>query len=238
MTPGERIIVFDTDGTLMDGRVAVLDAVASALADTYDHFELPLPTLDRERMGLAMGLPATTFFRTAFDPATVPADLQHAFVGEFEVRSIRSEVAALRRGESHLYPGAIEALAFLRDRGFALALYSNATRPYFETVREVHELDRWFSRALCLEDAVRRRLARDKAGMVRHLSRGHRHVAVVGDRVHDIEAGQETGAITVGCRYGFGAPDELDDAHWCIDELSELKALPFIQAGTHDQARG
>jgi len=238
MTPGERIIVFDTDGTLMDGRVAVLDAVASALADTYDHFELPLPTLDHERIGLAMGLPATTFFRTAFDPATVPADLQHAFVGEFEVRSIRSEVAALRRGESHLYPGAIETLTFLHERGFSLALYSNATRPYFETVLEVHGLERWFCRTLCLEEAVRRRLARDKAGMVRHLSRGHRHVVVVGDRVHDIEAGQEAGAMTVGCRYGFGTPDEFVDAHWCIDKLCEVQNLPFVKAGTSGRACG
>lgn len=238
MTPGDRIIVFDTDGTLMDGRVAVLDAVASALADTYEHFELPLPTLDHDRIGLAMGLPVTAFFHTAFDPATVPADLRHAFVGEFEVRSIRSEVATLRRGETHLYPGAIDALAFLRERGFALALYSNAARPYFDTVLEVHELGRWFNCTLCLEEAVRRRLARDKAGMVRHLSRGHRHVVVVGDRVHDIEAGQEAGAVTVGCRYGFGAQDEFDDAHWCIDELSELKTLPFVQAGTTDQACG
>lgn len=238
MTPGERIIVFDTDGTIMDGRVAVLDAVASALADTYEHFELPPPIIDHERIGLAMGLPATAFFRTAFDAATVPADIQDAFVGEFEVRSTRSEVAALRRGESHLYAGTVETLAFLRERGFSLALYSNATRPYFETVLDVHGLDRWFDRTLCLEEAVRRRLARGKAGMVRHLSRGHRHVVVVGDRVHDVEAGQEAGAMTVGCRYGFGAPDEFDDAHWCIDELAELRNLPFVAAATSDRACG
>lgn len=238
MTSGDRVIVFDTDGTLMDGRVVVLDAVASALAATYEHFELPLPELDRERMGLAMGLPASAFFRTAFDPATVPADMQNAFVGEFEVKSIRAEVAALRRGESHLYPGVPETLEALAGRGLALVLYSNTTRPYFDTVVEVHGLDRWFSRTLCLEDAMRRRLARDKAGMIRHLSRGYRHVVVVGDRVHDIEAGQEAGALTVGCRYGFGAPDEFADADWCIDELSELQGLPCVQDGNSDEARG
>lgn len=238
MTPGDRVIVFDTDGTLMDGRVAVLDAVAHALAATYEHFELQLPVLDRERMGLAMGLPAPAFFRTAFDPATVPEELQHAFIAEFEVKSIRAEVAALRRGDSHLYPGVPEALDALAGQGFALALYSNTSRPYFDTVVEVHGLARWFSRTLCLEDAMRRRLARGKAGMVRHLSRGYRHVIVVGDRVHDIEAGQEAGAMTVGCRYGFGAPDELEDADWCIDQLSELQALPFCQDGSSDKASG
>ena len=36
-----------------------------------------------------------------------------------------------------------------------------------------------------------------------------RRILVIGDTIHDIEAGQALGARTVGCRYGFGAPDEL-----------------------------
>ena len=51
-----RLIIFDTDGTLMDGRLAVIDAVADGLAATYDHFQIPAPEPDRERIALAMGL--------------------------------------------------------------------------------------------------------------------------------------------------------------------------------------
>ncbi|MEZ4387883.1 MAG: HAD hydrolase-like protein [Candidatus Krumholzibacteriia bacterium] len=238
MTPGDRVIVFDTDGTLMDGRVAVLDAVAEALTATYRHFELPVPPPDRERIGLAMGLPASLFFRTAFDPDSVPDDLRDVFVSEFEVKSTRAEVAALRRGGSQLYAGAGDTLAALQARGFSLALYSNAAEPYFQTVIEVHGLDRWFTRTLSLEYAVRRRLARDKAGMVRHLSRGYGGVVVVGDRIHDIEAGQEAGAVTVGCRFGFGDPGELSEADWQIDRLDDLLALPCLHRDDHHEARG
>jgi phosphoglycolate phosphatase-like HAD superfamily hydrolase len=227
----DRMVIFDTDGTLMDGRHAIIDAVAEGLIATYEHFQLPVPEPDCERIGLAMGLPSTTFFRTAFDPDTVPGDLRGPFVAEFEVQSTRAEVEALRRGGSQLYEGAEETLAALRERGFDLALMSNAGEPYFQTVVEVHRLDRWFCRTLSLEYAVRRRLARHKTGLVRYLAQGAGAVVVVGDRIHDIEAGRELGARTVGCRYGFGDDDELEQADWLIDAPRELLALPLARAG-------
>lgn len=226
------VIIFDTDGTLMDGRCAVIDAVVDGLKATYEHFELTAPPADRERVALAMGLPASTFFRTAYDASTVPADLRDAFVGEFEVRSTRAEVAALQRGETSLYEGAQETLAALHEQGYALALYSNATEPYFQSVIEVHGLDRWFDHTLSLEYAVRRRLARHKTGMVRYLARDHERAIVVGDRIHDVDAGRALGAKTVGCRYGFGDDDELSGADWCIDRLAELLGLPLATIDT------
>lgn len=221
------LIIFDTDGTLIDTRRAVIDAVADGLATTYRHFELPVPALDRERIALAMGLPSGAFFRTAFAPDTVPAEMHDRFASEFELRSTRAEVAALRGGGSQLYPEAEATLAALRERGHVLALFSNATEPYFRTVVQAHRLERWFSRTLSLEYAVRNRLARHKKGMVRHLARGFAAVAVVGDRIHDMEAGRAIGAQTVGCRYGFGDPSELELAHWVIDCLAELPQLPI-----------
>lgn len=243
MIDAASVIIFDTDGTLVDGHQAIIDAVADGLASTYDHFQLPAVAPDRQRIALAMGLPATAFFRTAFDPATVPRPLLDAFACEFEVRSTRAEVAALRRGESRLYAGAEDALSALQADGHRLALISNAAEPYFSTVFEVHRLERWFDRALSLEIAVSRRLARNKAGMVRHLARGHELVTVVGDRIHDIEAGQAIGARTVGCRYGFGEAWELAAADWIIEDLQELPRLPLRRrpradhAGTRQQDR-
>jgi phosphoglycolate phosphatase-like HAD superfamily hydrolase len=242
MTATDRVIIFDTDGTLIDGRRAVLDAVAHALTVTYEHFELPVPEVDRERIELAIGLPSPAFFRTAFDQSTVPAELRDAFIGEFEVQSVRAEVAALRRGESHLYAGAERTLETLCERGFSLALYSNAAEPYFQTVIDVHRLDRWFSRTLSLEYAVRRRLARNKTGMVRYLARDFGDVIVVGDRVHDVDAGRAIGAVTIGCQFGFGEVDELANANWRIDQLDELCDLPYLQSpatfGGTNEARG
>jgi phosphoglycolate phosphatase len=220
-------LVFDTDGTLVDARSAVIDAVLEGLAETYGHFFLPTPELDRARVCAAMGLPASAFFRASFDPDAVPPDLHDAFASEFEVRSTRAEVAALHRGASALYDGAEDTLAALAERGHPMVLYSNATEPYFRAVVEVHRLERFFGRVLSLEHAVRQRLARHKSGMVRHLTRGYDQAVVVGDRIHDVEAGRTAGAHTVGCLYGFGDPHELSEADWQVVNVSELLDLPL-----------
>jgi phosphoglycolate phosphatase len=245
MIPAQDLpaLVFDTDGTLIDARSAVVDAVLEGLEQTYGHFGLPRPELDRARACAAMGLPATMYFRVSFDPQTVPADLHDAFAGEFEVRSTRAEVAALHRGASKLYDGVEDTLAVLAERGHPLALYSNATEPYFRAVVEVHRLERFFSRTLSLEHAVRQRLARHKSGMVRHLTRGHEQAVVVGDRIHDIEAGRAASAYLVGCLYGFGDPGELNAADWQINSVAEILELPLAAlpakgvAGVVDAAR-
>ena len=229
------VIIFDTDGTLVDGRQAIIDAVAEGLVATYAHFEIEATKPDHERIALAMGLPTSSFFRAAFDPDSVPAGQHSAFASEFEVRSTRAELAALRRGESQLYAGAAETLQALHERGHELVLFSNASQPYFQTVVEVHGLARWFKRTLSLEQAVRQRLARNKSQMAQYLARGFDAVTLVGDRIHDIESGQTVGAATVGCRFVFGDAQELAQAHWVIDSLSELVDLP-LPVPVHQQA--
>jgi phosphoglycolate phosphatase-like HAD superfamily hydrolase len=223
------------DGTLLDGRKAIVAAVAEGLLATYRHFHLQPPSIEEPRIAAAIGLPTPYFFRAAYDENTVFAELRDRFVAEFEIRSTRAEVAALQRGEAHLYEGAEETLQSLVDRGHPLALFSNANDPYFSAVVNAHRLDRFFSNALSLENAVRQRLARNKAGIVKHLVRKFPHAVVVGDRIHDVEAGISAGARTVGCLFGFGRPEELQFADWTIKSLPEILDLPLALArGGHD----
>ncbi len=227
----EVAIVFDMDGTLLDGREPIVAAVQEGLEATYRHFRLPVPAPDPARIAGAIGLPTPLFFRTAYDALTVPADLRDRFTAEFEVRSTRAEIAALERGETALYEGMEEVLRRLAERGHPLALFSNANAPYFAAVVRVHRLDRLFRRSLSLEEAASRRVARTKVGIVRHLSQDCPRAVVVGDRVHDIEAGRRIGARTVGCLYGFGDPGELDAADWKVERPREILALPLARGG-------
>lgn len=229
MPAAEVALVFDTDGTLLDGRQAVVDAVAEGLASTYRHFQLPGHGIDRERITAAIGLPATKYFRAAFDPDTVPAELHPQFAAEFEVRSTRAEVAALERGETELYEGVEQTLATLVERGHPLALFSNANAQYFAAVMRAHKLFRFFRMSISLEHALQARVARSKTGIVKYLAHGYPASVVIGDRIHDIEAGHSAGARTVGCLFGFGGAEELDRAHWTINSFTELLELPLSQ---------
>ncbi len=232
--PREVVLIFDMDGTLLDARDAVIDAVGEGLDAAYRHFDLPVPRRDRRRIAAAIGLPTPAFYREACDLRTVPEEIQDRFIGEFEVRSTRAELAALQRGETELYAGAEKTLSELAARGHPLSLISNANAPYFEAVVAAHRLRRFFSETLSLELAVRRRLARSKAGIVRHIADRFPGSVVIGDRVHDIEAGRRAGARTVGCLYGFGAPEEFAAADWTIRDPRELLALPLAAPAPED----
>jgi phosphoglycolate phosphatase len=115
----------------------------------------------------------------------------------------------------------------LASRGHPLALFSNANELYFTAVIQAHQLERFFHECLSLELAIRHRLARDKIGIVRYLARSSHEVVVIGDRIHDIEAGLNSGARTVGCLYGFGDPKELQKADWTISNFKEILDLPL-----------
>ncbi len=215
------------DGTVLDGRSAVVKAVAEGLAATYRHFHLPVPPADHERISRAIGLPTPHFFRACFAPETVPDEIRDRFVGEFEVRSTRAEVAALQRGETVLHEGVEQTLAELADRGHPLALFSNSNALYFAAVVKAHELDRFFAQTISLENAVSRRVARSKTGIVKHLARKYPRAVVIGDRIHDIDAGVSAGARTVGCLFGFGDPTEFQSADWTVNSFPEILDLPL-----------
>ncbi len=223
---GATTFLFDLDGTLLDSRAAVIDAVAEGLRRAYVSLDLPAAEPDRERLKACMGLPSDDYFRRSYDPATVPADRAEEFATAYGRLATEAEVAALDRGETALFPDVVATLAELRRRGHRLLLFSNAQAPYFAAVIRAHGLDAFFADTLCLEDARRLGVADDKAGLVRHLAGRDRPLCVVGDREHDVAAGRAAGAWTVGCAYGFGDRTEFEAADWIVDGLAGILDLP------------
>ena len=214
-------ILFDMDGTLLDSRAAVVDAVADGLSGAYRLHGLRPAEPDCGLIADCMGLPSAEYFARAYDPGTVPADLRAEFALTYGRLTAEAEIAAIDAGRTALYPGAEDTLAALAE-SHRLLLFSNAGEVYFRAVIAGHALERFFADTLCLEEAVARGVAVDKAGMVAALVRDPTRAVVVGDRAGDIAAGHAAGARTVGCRYGFGTPEELQAADRVIDGLPEL----------------
>ncbi len=229
-----RAFLFDTDGTLLDSRRAIVAAVAEGHAAARADLGLPPAPADTGRIADCMGLPSRRYFEQAYDPAAVPPALRDRFAERFAARTAEAEVRAIAAGATVLHPGVAETLRALRRRGCRLAVFSNAGSVYFAALVRAHGLDRLCDATLCLEQAVEQNLATDKTGVVRHLIERlgvpAAACAVVGDRIHDMAAGRACGAVTVGCRYGFGEPDEFAGADHVIDAFPELLDLPFWNA--------
>ena len=122
-------------------------------------------------------------------------------------------------GEARLYPGVPEALEKLRGMGCSLILLSNCQRAYLEAHARAFQLGRYFDGLYCTEDygwpskgALFSVIRRDFPG----------NYAAVGDRASDRELARRNGLPFVGCRYGYGAPEELEGAEILISRPEKL----------------
>ncbi len=113
-------LVFDLDGTLIDGYDAIGDALAYAMRALGEE---PLPNI-RVRTMVGHGL--EKLVADAVGP-------ERASEG---VRLFRERYPQVAVAKSHLLPGAAEALAELQGRGHRMALASNKPAPFSRMILE------------------------------------------------------------------------------------------------------
>ena len=125
-------------------------------------------------------------------------------------------------GDAVLYPGALEVLAALKKSGFHLVFLSNCRHSYMEAHKQVFCLDRYFEQFYCIEDFP----VCSKGQLYEKIRDQHpgAHV-IIGDRRHDMEIAETFHLPSVGCSYGYGAPEELALASRIIDSVRELLSL-------------
>lgn len=125
-------------------------------------------------------------------------------------------------GQAVLYPGALETLQALKEKGYRLVFLSNCSRAYMEAHRESFNLDRYFDGMYCTEDFDFIPKYEIFESIQAVFPGGY---LIVGDRFQDIEVAERHPVRTVGCRYGFGFPGELDSADMLIGDIRELNDL-------------
>lgn len=217
-----RAVAFDLDGTLVDSGTAILDAVARGVREvTARHGREIDPSHDVLRA--ALGKPAREYFR-----AILPDGLGH-LADEVLVAATVHEVEAVRANPDMLFDGVLETLDALRARGLRLACISNAQRGYFRAALDHLGLGERFDHSECQEELPADATAPYKTTMLRRalaaLDVDAASVVMVGDREEDITSGRDVGCRTVGIRFGFGRPEELERADACVVRFAELEDL-------------
>ena len=123
------------------------------------------------------------------------------------------------KGKAVLYDGAKEALSALKRQGHNLIFLSNCLHSYMELHRRVHGLDEFFSAYYCSEDFGYIR----KPEIFKQIQKEHEgYFTVVGDRYFDLEVAWEHGLKSIGCAYGYGKENELEQADVIINSIKEL----------------
>lgn len=194
-----QLVVFDCDGTLVDGQSAICDAMEIA----FQAANLPAPDRNAVRRIVGLSLPQAM---ARLAPGAHPES--HAIALEAYKASFRS-ARAEGRLEEPLYPGVSQLLARLHDggktlgiatgksdRGLAASLDHNRIASVFTTLQTA---DRHPSKPhpAMLEAALY------EAGATPG------EAVMVGDTVFDMAMAQAAGVRGIGVAWGYHEPAEL-----------------------------
>lgn len=189
MSPSVEVILLDIDGTLLNTELYILSAFRHA---AQQHgLELPPDA----QMTANIGRPLDRIYAELGAKA---ADIPHAI----ETHRIFQEENLHLVGA---YGGADLALRSLRSYGFALGAVTSRSRRTSTASLKHAGIGDHFSVVISAEDALA--LKPDPGPLRAALFALGFPVAtaiMVGDTVHDIEAGKALGMRTIGATYGFG----------------------------------
>jgi phosphoglycolate phosphatase len=191
-----RNILFDLDGTLTDSRPGIVRAIQHALQSVG--IEAP----GADDLLWCVGPPLREVFGRLL--ANREIDLVERAVAAYVER-----YDAVGYRENRVYAGVPEML-FSVGPNRRLVIVTAKRQAIAENIINLFQLRSHFIRVFGTE---RSGLFAEKRDLVHHvigtLGLERSETVIVGDRVHDIEAGRHNGIFTVGAAWGYGTPGEF-----------------------------
>jgi pyrophosphatase PpaX len=206
-------VLFDLDGTLVDS----IELIQRSKDYAFAAMGRPAPS-DREWL-TGVGIPLRAMFSRYAD---TPAEVQE-FIRLYREYQIPNHDRLVRS-----YDGATTVLRTLRDAGHPIGIVTSKSVELSERGLRCVELYDYIdtivgadSLALHKPDPAPVHLALERLGT------NAGEAVFIGDSVHDMQAGNAAGVVTIGALWGPFGRDELLPAnpHHLLDDISGLPAL-------------
>ena len=208
------LIIFDTDGTIIPSLPIVYEAIKRSFA------KLDWPVnFSPEDINQFFGLPPASASSSGLYEFITPP--QSPLTWDEVREKVREEYKGAFNEKAETFSGVRETLTTLRERGYRLALYSNASVSYFNVVIKALDIGDCFDYAECVTENNL-----TKPDLIRKIKEKFNSsaAAVVGDRVHDIAAAAETDSLSVGILFGYGG-SEPERADFTVKSFNELLSI-------------
>ncbi len=209
-------LIFDYDGTLHDSTDNYITAFKQAYEFLVAHGQAEPKVWQNREITQWLGYSSKDMW-SAFMPGLSP-DYQKqasAIIGDVLLEKVLAN-------EANLYPGALETLANLKKKGYQLLFLSNCKEDYLQAHRKAFQLDYYFDALYCTENfgfIPKYEIFEEIKGQ--YLA----EYMIIEDRIHDFQIGLHHEIMTVGCNYGFGKEEELQQADIRIDTIYDLQNL-------------
>lgn len=207
-----RLIILDFDGTLADTQPLIISSMQRAIR------ELHMPSRTDAECQAMIGLPLKECFTTllSVDDATAErcADLYRRVFDEDN-----------HPGVVNLFPGVLDTLTALHDRGLLLAICSSRGRPTLDGFVSTFHLEGYVSMIVSANDVQHHKPHPEPVQMIlKQLDVSPAEALVVGDASYDILMGRNAGCRTCGVTYGNQTPSALRaaGADYLIDYFADL----------------
>ena len=115
----------------------------------------------------------------------------------------------------------IDTVAELKEKGYKLAICSNASKWELDVILRKLEVNDYFDVIQGVTEKNNKKYSLEEL-----LLREKPELAVmVGDRSYDKEAARYNQIPFVGCKYGYGKPEELSDCKYSVETALELSRI-------------
>lgn len=206
-------ILFDFDGTLTESGIGITRSAAYA----FEQMGLPVPT--QEELDTFIGPPLVTSF------------IQYGNLSEADAQKATDHYRVRYRSigwkENRVYAGITPMLKALKKQGAYLAVASAKPETFVRQIAEHFGIAKYFDKIVGITFETTHADKQDLLIAAMPEKREDHTIAMVGDRLYDMEAAKKLGVDAVGVAYGYGSRDELESsgADVVCDTVDELHNL-------------
>lgn len=209
-----KLAVFDVDGTLVDSRRSIAEAMASA----FRALGLEAPGYEETRQIVGLSLePAIAVLAPGLDKTRYPVLAQaykDAFVANREAGLVEP-----------LYAGARELVLELKEAGWILGVATGKARRGVEVFIERHGFDGLFDAAFCADDGPGKPDPHMLNLVIETVGADKAHTIMIGDTSFDMKMARAAQCYAQGVSWGFHTVEEIQSggAHHVADDFEVLR---------------
>lgn len=183
-------VIFDVDGTLLDGTEGIIKSVKYAID------EMNLSQITEEQLISFVGPPVQNSAKNIFN-------LNDNDAQEF-ANIFRKQYAVGDVFLAKVYDGIYDLLGYLKEKNIKMGVATYKREDYAIDLMKHFGFDKYFD-SICGADNENKLKKIDVLqNCINNLSKNREDVIMIGDSCHDAEASQKLGVSFIGVTYGFG----------------------------------